>query len=122
MDFHTDEQLRRHLEMTVAFKAQVVHEDGLWTVIMPGRKFAAEATQLADAVADLIDNLRDYAAEWQDQLHAVPKRSGNDSRVRLVKLSSEEQLAAWLAGVTPPLVGSATAKPSPVRGQWARRG
>lgn len=102
MDIHADEQLRQHLEVTVAFKAQLVHDDGAWAVVMPGLPFAAEAADLAESVADLVENLRDYAAEWQDQLHAAPNHQGNESLVQLVKLSSDEQLAAWLAGVTPP--------------------
>jgi len=92
------ESLRRFLEMTVVANVQVVNEDGAWAVFMPGRPFAAEATDLDAALGDFVDALRDYAEDWEDHLHAAPNHRANWALVQLIDLSTDEQLIAWLTG------------------------
>lgn len=92
------ESLRRYLELTVMANVQVVNEDGVWAVFMPGHPFAAEATDLDEALADFVDALRDYAEDWEDHLHAAPNHRKNWALVQLIDLSTDEQLTAWLTG------------------------
>lgn len=92
------ESLRRYLALTLAPNVQVVSEDGVWAVFMPGQPFAAEATKLAEALEDFVDALRDYAEDWEDQLHAAPNHRANWALVQLVDLSTDEQLTTWLTG------------------------
>lgn len=92
------ESLRRYLELTVVADVQVVHEDGAWVVFMPGQPFAAEATDLGEALADFVDALRDYAEDWEDHLHAAPNHRENWALVQLIDLSTDEQLSTWLTG------------------------
>ncbi len=92
------ENLRRFLSSSVAPNVQVVNEDGAWAVFMPGQPFAAEATDLAEALADFVDALRDYAEDWEDHLHGAPNHRENWALVQLVGLSTDEQLTAWLTG------------------------
>ncbi len=92
------ESLRRYLEVTVVVNVQVVHEDGVWAVFLPGQPLAAEATELGEALADFVDALRDYAEDWEDHLHAAPNHRENWALVQLIDLSTDEQLTAWLTG------------------------
>lgn len=92
------ESLRHYLAMTVESNVQVVNEDGVWAVFMPGQPLAAEATELEDALEDFVDALRDYAEDWEDHLHAAPNHRGNWALVQLVGLSSDKQLISWLTG------------------------
>ncbi|WP_405487880.1 hypothetical protein [Nocardia sp. NBC_00511] len=57
---------------------------------------AVEAPELDTAVAALIDAMREYAADWQDHLHAAVDHRGNADFVQFVELSSDEQLREWL--------------------------
>lgn len=92
------ESLRRFLSLTVAPNVHVVNEDGVWAVFMPGQPFSAEATELAEALEDFVDALKDYAEDWEDHLHAAPNHRENWALVQLVDLSTDEQLTAWLTG------------------------
>lgn len=51
------------LELTTTPNACAVSKDGAWALTMPGRPFAAKASDLKCAAADLVDNSRKYAAE-----------------------------------------------------------
>lgn len=84
--------------MTVVANVQVVHEDGAWAVFMPGQPFAAEVMELAEALADFVDGLRDYAEDWEGHLHTAPNHRENWALVQLIDLSTDEQLTAWLTG------------------------
>ncbi|MET4001528.1 hypothetical protein ABIB48_000226 [Arthrobacter sp. UYCu511] len=92
------ESLRRFLALTVAPNVQVVNEDGAWAVFMSGQPFAAEATELGEALEDFVDALRDYAEDWEDHLYAAPNHRENWALVQLVDLSTDEQLTTWLTG------------------------
>lgn len=92
------EKFRQFLAQTIGPNAQVVNQADLWTVCLPGLPFAAEATKLDDALADLIEALREYADDWEDQLHLASNHRENWALTQLVELSSDEQLIAWLTG------------------------
>ena len=65
---------------------------------MSGQPFAAEATELGEALEDFVDALRDYAEDWEDHLYAAPNHRENWALVQLVDLSTDEQLTTWLTG------------------------
>lgn len=76
--------------------ATVVQENGTWTMFIPGLPIAAEGTTLAEATADLIEALREYAQDWKDHLQAAPNHANNSELVRIIEGSTDEQLAQWL--------------------------
>jgi fibrillarin-like rRNA methylase len=88
---------RTHLARTVPANAQVFEEDGAVAIVLPGRPFAVESTSLPESFEEVIDVLREYAADWQARLHAAPNHD-NWALVQLVELSSDEELTAWLTG------------------------
>ncbi len=75
-----------------------MNEDGAWAVFVPGQPFAAEATELGEALAGFVDALREYAQDWEDHLHAASNHRSNGALVQLVGLSTDEQLTTWLTG------------------------
>ncbi len=90
------ERLRDFFLATVPSMAEVVHEGGAWVITMPGRPIAAEAASYDEAIAELVDALREYAADWNDRLHSAPNHRDNWGLVQLISLSTDEQLRDWL--------------------------
>lgn len=90
------EQLRRYFELTIPARAGVVIENGNYVVIMEGRPFASEGATLEDALQDLVLTLREYAEDWFARLRSAPNHKDQWGLVNFVKLSSDEQLEAWL--------------------------
>lgn len=76
--------------------AQVVAENGGWSLFIPGLPVAADGATLDEAAAEMIDALRDYAEEWADHLRLAPNHADNWGIVQIVALSSDEQLRDWL--------------------------
>lgn len=91
-------RLRHFLSSVVPSRAQVVSEAGGWSVFIPGLSVAADANSFDDAIADMVDALREYAEDWQDHLRVAPNHSENWGLVQLIELSTDEQLRAWLVG------------------------
>lgn len=92
------EKLLEYLIRHTPANVQVVNEDGAWAMFMPGTPLASEGATLAEATADLIDALRDYAEDWEDHLQAAPNHAGNWALVQIIDASTDEQLAEWLTG------------------------
>lgn len=93
------ERLRQLLSTTVPARARVVFEDdGSVAVLIPGTPVAAEAGNLDAALEEMIVVLRDYADDWEADLYLAPNHEGNWGLVSLVRLSSDDQLRAWLTG------------------------
>lgn len=90
------EQLRGYFELTIPARAGVVIENGNYVVIMEGRPFASEGATLEDALQDLVLTLREYAEDWFARLRSAPNHKDQWGLVNFVKLSSDEQLEAWL--------------------------
>jgi predicted RNase H-like HicB family nuclease len=92
------EQLRYFLARVSPSNAQIVAEDGGWSIFVPGLPVAADGATLDDALAEMVDALREYADDWQDRLLDAPNHRGHWGLVQLIVLSTDEQLREWLAG------------------------
>lgn len=91
-------RMRHFLSSVVPSRAKAVNEAGGWSVFIPGLPIAADANTFDDAIADMVEALREYADDWQDHLRVAPNHSHNWGLVQLIELSSDEQLRAWLVG------------------------
>ncbi|MFJ4667035.1 prevent-host-death protein [Kitasatospora purpeofusca] len=92
------ERLRRYLALVCPSKTEVVSEAGGWSVFIPGLPVAADGTSFDEAIAEMVQALREYADDWQDRLRTAPNHQEHWGLVQLVSLSDDEQLAAWLVG------------------------
>ena len=94
------EQLRRSLS-ALAARAEVVSDQGAWSVFIPGTPIAADGASFDQAIDEMAMALREYATDWVDHLHRAHNHAGNWGLVQLVALSDDQQLAAWLTGDAP---------------------
>jgi predicted RNase H-like HicB family nuclease len=92
------ERLRGVLTVLIAPRAQVVAEAGGWSVFIPGLPVAADGATFDEAIAEMIDALREYAEDWQERLLDAPNHRDNWGLVQLISLSSDDQLRDWLVG------------------------
>lgn len=90
--------MRHFLTSTVPSHAQIGREAGGWSVSVPGLPLATDGASLDEAINEMIDALREYAEDWQERLLDVPNHRDNRALVRLINLSDDEQLRAWLVG------------------------
>ncbi len=88
----------RYFLASISAKAQIVPEDGGWSLYFPGLPIAAEGDSLDEVFEDAIIVLREYAEDWVERLHAAPNHSSNWGLVQLVALSSDSELLDWLKG------------------------
>lgn len=91
------ERLRVLLAMSPS-RAQVVAEAGGWSAFVPGLPIAADGGTFDEAIDELIDALREYAADWEDRLLDVVNHRDNWAVAALVGLSDDAQLREWLVG------------------------
>lgn len=89
------ERLREHLVAVLPARVRVFAEDGRVIALMEDHPFVAEGASVDDAVADLIEALREYAQDWDDRLKSAPNHHDAWAFVQLVKLSTDEQLRTW---------------------------
>lgn len=92
------ERLRRFLTSLVPSRVQVVPEADGWSVFLPGVPVAADGATFEEAVAEMVDALREYAEDWQRRLLDAPNHRDNWGLIQLVSLSDDEQLRDWLVG------------------------
>lgn len=92
------ERLRDVLAALITPRAQVVAEDGGWSVFLPGLPVAADGSTFEEAIDETVDALREYAEDWQERLLDAPNHRANWGLVQLVTLSSDDQLRDWLVG------------------------
>lgn len=92
------DRLRHFLASVSPVRAQVVAEAGGWSVFLPGLPIAADGGSFDLALAEMVDALREYAADWQERLRDAPNHRNNWGLVQLISLSDDEQLRAWLVG------------------------
>ena len=90
------ELLRSQLATLRPAHAVVTAEGVGWSAFLPGLPIAGEGDDLDAALDDLIDALRDYAADWNDRLHVADNHEANWAVAALVELSTDEQLRSWL--------------------------
>jgi hypothetical protein len=88
--------LREQLTRLQPSRAVVAAEGGGWAAWIPGLPVHGEGDTFDDAIADLIDALREYAEDWNDRLLTAPNHRNSWALVELVELSSDEQLREWL--------------------------
>lgn len=75
--------------------------DGTWSAFVPGLPAAGEGATLDRALADLIDALRDYAADWNDRLRDAPNHRQHWAIVALADRSADHELSDWLLDAGP---------------------
>ncbi|GAA3115357.1 hypothetical protein GCM10010466_03000 [Planomonospora alba] len=92
------ERLRHFLAAVTPSRAEVVAEDGGWSVFIPGLPIAADGSTFEEAIDEMVDALRDYAEDWQDRLLNAPNHRENWGLVQLIDLSDDGQLRRWLTG------------------------
>jgi predicted RNase H-like HicB family nuclease len=92
------ERLRYFLAAVTPSRAQVVAEDGGWSVFISGLPVAADGASFDEALDEMIIALREYAEDWQERLLDAPNHAGNWGLVQLVSLSDDDQLREWLVG------------------------
>jgi predicted RNase H-like HicB family nuclease len=92
------EQLRYFLAKVLPARAEVVAEDSGWSMFLAGLPIGADGETLDAAVDEMIDALREYAADWQDHLRHAPNHQENWGLVQMVSLSTDDQLREWLVG------------------------
>lgn len=95
------DRLRRYLAAVTPSRAEVVAEAGGWSVFLPGLPVAADGEAFDDAITEMVDALREYAADWQERLREAPNHRDHWGLVQLVSLSDDEQLRDWLVGEGP---------------------
>lgn len=95
------ERLRRLVSALTPSGAQVVPEAGGWSVFIPGLPVAADGATFDEAIAEMVDALREYADDWQDRLQHAPNHEDNWGLVLLIGLSDDAQLTDWLVGARP---------------------
>lgn len=84
------------LEKGLPARAEVVAEEGGWSIFLPGLPIAADGTDLEQAVDEMVDALRDYAEAWSERLRLAPNHRGNWALVQFVALADDERLASWI--------------------------
>jgi predicted RNase H-like HicB family nuclease len=92
------DRLRYFLASVSPSRAQVVTEEGGWSVFLPGLPVAADGATFDEALDEMIQALREYADDWQDRLLDAPNHANNWGLVQLVVLSNDDQLREWLVG------------------------
>lgn len=92
------DDLRASLAGSIRADAEVAVEDGVWVGAIPDLPIAAEGDDLDDLIAELVQALREYAEDWGIRLSGYSNHQQNRMLVQLVQLSTDEQLATWLAG------------------------
>ncbi|GAA4618907.1 hypothetical protein GCM10023195_85280 [Actinoallomurus liliacearum] len=91
-------RLRHFLAVVSPVRAQVVAEDGGWSVFLPGLPISADGATFDEAIDEMVDALREYAADWQERLREAPNHRQQWGLVQLINLSDDDQLRAWLTG------------------------
>jgi hypothetical protein len=92
------EDHRRDLAALRPANALVAAEGSGWSAVLPGLPVAGDGDSFDDAIADLIDALREYAEDWNTRLYRAPNHREHRAVVGLIELSSDEQLRDWILG------------------------
>lgn len=92
------ERLRRSLGTLTRYRVELVAEADGWSAFIPGVPVAADGATVDEAVTEMIEALREYAADWSDRLRTAPNHEGNWALVQLIALSDDADLAEWIAG------------------------
>jgi predicted RNase H-like HicB family nuclease len=93
------ERLRGFLASIVPSRAEVVAEAGGWSVFIPGLPVSAAGASFDEAIAEMVDALREYAEDWQSRLLDTPNHRDNWGLVQLISFGDDKQLRDWLVGI-----------------------
>ncbi len=85
--------LRHQLPTAVA-----VAENGGWSLWLEGVPVGVDGDTLNEAVDELIDDLRVYADQWNEQLHLTPNHQRFLPLVHFIELSTDTELRGWITG------------------------
>jgi predicted RNase H-like HicB family nuclease len=94
------ERLRIFLASVVPSRARVIAEGGGWSIFIPGLPVAADGPTFDEAIAEMVQALREYAEDWQDRLLDAPNHRDNWGLIQLICLSDDGQLHDWIVGAT----------------------
>jgi predicted RNase H-like HicB family nuclease len=92
------DRLRSSLASLSTPRTQVVAEAGGWSAFIPGLPIAADGATFDEAIAEMIQALREYADDWQERLLDAPNHRHNWALVQMICLSDDDQLREWLVG------------------------
>jgi hypothetical protein len=92
------ERLRHYLAVVSPSRAQVVSEAGGWSIFVPGLPLSADGGTFEEAVTEMLDEMREYAEDWQDHLLDAPNHRENWGLVQLISLSDDDQSRDRLVG------------------------
>ncbi|MEJ2860246.1 hypothetical protein [Actinomycetospora flava] len=79
-------------------RVQVVHEAGGWSLFVPGLPVSADGPTVDEAVTEMIEALRQYAADWHERLRDVPNHRDHAGVVQMISERDDDQLRGWLVG------------------------
>jgi predicted RNase H-like HicB family nuclease len=92
------DRLRHFLASVIPSRAEAVPEADGWSVFLPGLPVGADGATFEEAIAEMVEALREYADDWQDRLLEAPNHREHWGLVQLIGLSDDEQLRSWLVG------------------------
>lgn len=82
--------------VVVASGATILAEDEGWSVFLPGVPVGADGATFGAAVDNMIDALREYAADWRERLRDAPNQRAHEALVQAISVSTDDQLREWL--------------------------
>jgi hypothetical protein len=92
------DRLRCLLAVAGPVRPQIVAEAGGWSVFLPGSPVSADGGTFDEAIAEMVDALREYAADWEERLRDAPDHRRQWGLVQLINLSDDDQIRGWLIG------------------------
>ena len=90
------DRLRDALTKLHPARAEVFQEDGAVGIAISELGLAVEGATYADALAEMVIALREYAADWSDHLLNAPNHANNWGVVQIIAVSTEEHLTDWV--------------------------
>ena len=90
------DRLRDSLTKLHPARAEVFQEDGAVGIAISELGLAVEGATYADALAEMVIALREYAADWSDHLLNAPNHANNWGVVQIIAVSTEEHLTDWV--------------------------
>lgn len=92
-------RVREGLSKLVAIRPGVSFSKSGCYINLPGLPIYGEGPDLDAALTDLVSELREYSHAWHERLNAAPNHRDSWGLVMLTDLSTDQQLADWLAAL-----------------------
>lgn len=90
------DRLRRYFASCIAPELRIGKEGRVWVASMDHRPFVAEGFTPDGAIDALVEELREYAEEWEEHYEGAPNHQSAWGLVQLISLSTDDELAQWL--------------------------